>query len=224
MNKYVSKAWAWIKAHPVIVAGVVGFIIGFVATSALASTGNLTYTRPTTRADGSPLAAADIASYRINCTYTPTGGVAAACVSLTPTSFGGASLGGAVTFVVSASGQACFTLQTVDTGGQSSVPSTSACKAVVVSVPNPPTNVVVAFNVTINGQTVRIDPVPAFGVSATNKRLSTVYGFVNAGTPCIGDELFTYRGHGYRRVARADVGWWRTTATDNVAAPCAAGA
>jgi hypothetical protein len=187
-----------------------------------AATGDLSFTRPAMRTDGSVLAASEIASYTIGCTYTPTGGVAAPCVSLLPTSFSGASLGGAVAFTVTANGQACFTLATVDTGGRSSVPTNPACKAVTISPPNPPGNVVVAFNITINGQAVAIDPVPVFGVTAAGTRSTTVYGFVSAGTPCIGPALFGYRGATYYRVARAAVGWWRTTPNDNAAAPCSA--
>jgi hypothetical protein len=221
-NKYLSKVGEFIVkvgGWKVVTAFIIAFVIGLWAGSAAAS-GTLSYTRPITRADGSPLAATEVASYTINCTYTPTGGVAAACASQAPTSFAGTALGGTVTFVVSASGQACFTLRTVDTAGQQSAASNQACKAVTIAVPNPPTNVVVAFNVTINGQTVSIDPVPAFGVLSNGKRSTTVYGFVRAGTPCIGAPVFTYRNRTYYRVARADVGWWGTAANDNAAAPC----
>jgi hypothetical protein len=53
------------------------------------------------------------------------------------------------------------------------------------------------------------------------KLIAMVCGFVRAGTPCVGAVLFAYRGANYFRVARADVGWWRTPANDNAAAPCA---
>jgi hypothetical protein len=199
---------------------VVGLVIGLVASAAFASSGTLSYTRPTTRTDGTAFAATEIASYTITCTYTPTGGVAAACIGLTPTSFGGASLGGTVTFTVTANGQACFTLRTVDTGGQSSAASNQACKAVVVAVPNPPTNVVVAFNVTINGEVVSIDPVPMFESRRSGRHENKVSGFVRAGVPCHGAKRFTYRGQDYYLVARENVGWWATVPSDNAAAPC----
>lgn len=200
---------------------ITGVLLFVLSCAANAATGTISYTRPTSRVDGSPLLASEIASYSLACTYTPTGGVAAPCASLLPTSFGGASLGGAVTFTVSADGRACFVLRTVDTGGRQSDPSAQACKDVVVAIPNPPGNVVVAFNVTIGGQSVGVDPVPLFGVSASGKRLATVYGFARAGTACIGEPVYSYRGRDYYRVARADVGWWETAPNDNAAAPCA---
>lgn len=188
--------------------------------SAIAATGTLSYTRPTARADGSPLAPAEIASYSIACTYTPTGGAAAPCAGLAPTSLAGSATGGTVTFTVSQDGQACFTLRTVDTAGRQSDPSNQACKAVTVAIPNPPGSVVVAFNVTIDGERVQVALVPAFGVLSSGNRSSTIYGFVKPGAPCVGPELFTYRGASYRRVPREHVGWWRTTPNDNAAAPC----
>lgn len=202
-----------------ILTAMVGLLL---SASALAATGNLSFTRPTARADGSTLASSEIASYEISCTFTPTGGSAAACAGQAPTSFTGASTGGLVTFTTTTDGQACFTLRTVDTGGRRSDPSPVACKPVTVSPPNPPGSVVVAFNVTINGQSVQVTLIPAFGVTATGTRSGTVYGFVRAGSPCMGGVLFTYRGQSYRRVPREHVGWWRTTPNDNAAAPCAA--
>jgi hypothetical protein len=187
--------------------------------SALASaaTGGLSLTAPTTRVDGSPLLASEIASYTIACTYTPTGGVAAACVALTPTSLPGASVGGTVTFTVSQNGQACFTLATVDTGGRVSLPTNAACKAVTIANPNPPTGVTVAVVLDLN-------MAPVFKLTATGGRQTEAAGFVVLGTPCIGNVLFSYRGNSYRRIDPVAVKWWGAIVpSTSVAAPCAAG-
>jgi hypothetical protein len=190
------------------------------AVPALAATGSLTFTRPTARTDSTPLAATEIASYSLGCTFTPTGGTAAPCTALTPATLAGSALGGTVTFTAAQNGQACFTLATVDTGGRVSAPSAAACKAVTIANPNPPTGVVVAFNVSISGQVVAVNPVPAYGISSLGSRNTAVAGFVLAGTPCYGTPVYSYRGLSYKRVARETVGWSHTTAHDRIAAPC----
>lgn len=182
------------------------------ASAAFGAGGDFTYTRPTSRADGSPLAASEVASYAISCMYTPTGGTAAPCVSLAPTSFSGTALGGTVTFSVATDGQACFTLATVDTGGRSSVPTNPVCKAITISPPNPPGNVTVAV-------VIGMDHAPVYSLGSNNK-LSTLMGFVPVGLPCVGDALVTYRGSEFREVAREDVKFWGATSM-RVVAPCA---
>lgn len=127
---------------------ITGLLVGLLlSVSAIAATGTLSFTRPTTYADGSALPASAIASYTVSCSYTPTGGSAAACVGLTPATLPGSAIGGALTFTVTTNGQACFTLQTVDTGGRTSVPSNAACKAIILPNPGPPTDVTVAFTI-----------------------------------------------------------------------------
>lgn len=119
-------------------------------------------------------------------------------------------------------GVTCYWQMTAYNADGESTRTGQVSKALPPALPLPPTNVVVAFNVTINGQSVQVALVPAFGITAAGTRSSTVYGFVRAGAPCIGDVVFTYRSASYRRVPREHVGWWRTTPNDNVAAPCAA--
>jgi hypothetical protein len=193
---------------------VCGLLLFALAGTAQAGSGTLAFTRPTLRVDGSVLLASEIASYNIACTYTPTGGVAAPCSGLTPPSLPGAAVGGTVTFVVAVSGQACFTLQTVDTGALVSALTLPACKAIVISPPNPPTGVTVAINFTIN-------MAPVFKVTSLGKRSPEVAGYVDLGVPCNGNVLFTYRSKSYRNIDPAAVLWWNVVPGTSVAAPCA---
>jgi len=188
-------------------------VAAFMSTAvAVAATGSLTYVRPTTREDNSPLPASEIANYEITCTYTPTGGSAAPCSGQSPLTFPGASLGGTVTFTVTADGQACFVLRTVDTGGRRSIPTNPACKAIVIAPPNPPTGVTVAVNLAIL-------QAPVYSVTANNTR-GGYFGMIDLGKPCQGPVLWRFRARNFREVNRSDVYFWGSTQL-RVAAPCA---
>lgn len=207
----IKKFVTWVGGWKIVTAVLIAFVLGLWAGTAAAATGTISYTRPTTRVDGSPLLASEIASYSIACTYTPTGGVAAPCASLLPTSFSGTATGGTVTFTVAVDGRACFVLRTVDTGGRQSDPSAQACKDIVVAIPNPPGTVTVAV-------VLSMDHAPVYSLGSNNK-LSTLMGFIPVGLPCVGEPLVTYRGAEFREVARQDVKFWGQTSL-RVVAPC----
>lgn len=80
--------------------------------------------------------------------------------------------------------------------------------------PNPPV-------VTVTEVVAGVRDTPAFRLTAAGGRGSAVVGFVPAGTACVGPQLFTYRGKGYRKVPVTAVKWWATQATDQVVAACA---
>lgn len=61
---------------------------------------------------------------------------------------------------------------------------------------------------------------PAYGITATGKRSSTVVAFVPVGTPCVGDVVFTYRGRSYRHFDAAAAQWWGTAPRDAAAVAC----
>lgn len=119
----------------------------------LAATGTsaLSYTRPTTRVDGSTLAASEITGYAVDCTFTPTGGTATACTLSTTTLPGGTSASGSVTITYPAvGGVACFKLRTL-TGSLSSPGSQpAACKDLPAVAPSDPTNLTVTITVALN--------------------------------------------------------------------------
>lgn len=64
-----------------------------------------------------------------------------------------------------------------------------------------------------------ITQVPVFAVTSSGNRSTAIAGFVPAGTACVGDRVFGYRGFGYHLVPREAVTWWDTEPKD-VAAPC----
>lgn len=119
----------------------------------LAATGStvITWTAPTSYTDNSPLPASAITAYVIDCTLTPTGGVAAPCV-FTPASFLGSAVTGTVSVTYPAQGgRACFSLRT-SVSGTLSAASNVTCKDFAALTPNPPTNVTITISVTVNGQ------------------------------------------------------------------------
>lgn len=194
-----------------LIAGVL-VVWSFVHVSpALAATVNVSFQRPTARTDGSPLPASEIASYQINCTFTPTGGAAAPCAGLSPSSFPGSSLGGPVSFNASQDGQVSISLVTVDTAGRQSAPSNAASKPISIAPPNPPVNVTIAA---ASG----FIQTPVFSLTANNSR-GTYFGMIDLGKPCTGPVLFRYRSRDFREVSKSDVHFWGSTSL-RVAAPC----
>lgn len=171
----------------------------------------LSFNRPTTYADGSPLAAADIDGYELRCVSFNGGACSIPAVPL-PGTF---ASGNVTVAVPSSGGNACFHVVT-NVNALFSVPSNQACKVFPAVAPGPPTNVTIAVVIDVNTS-------PAFTYNSSNQRAGQVAGFVAHGIPCIGSCVFNYRGKCYRRVAQADVRWWNTTPQTRVAAPCAAG-
>jgi hypothetical protein len=188
----------------------------FGAQLAAAATGQLTFTPPTTRVDGSALSASEIAGYDVQCSrWTATGAPA----STTCTQFAGITLpagatGGTLAGTVPATGgQACFQVRTRDTAGQVSAWSAEGCKTFGAVAPNPPTNVVVAVVIGIN-------MAPVVSVTATGQRGTTMLGFVPIGLECQGAPTFTYRGKQWRKVTTLPVKWWASAPTQSAAVPC----
>jgi hypothetical protein len=118
---------------------------------ALAATGPavLTWTRPTTYTDGSPMPASDITAYGVQCTLTPTGGTAAPCV-LSSATLAGNVITGSLTVTYPAQGaRACFRLVT-RVGTRESDPSNESCKDFAPLTPSPPTNVTITISVSLS--------------------------------------------------------------------------
>lgn len=188
----------------VLVALICG--LGFIAPNASAADATMTWTAPTTRTDGSPLT--NLAGFRIK--YGTVAGSYPTVVQVpgaAVTTYTVTGLTGGVTYY--------FVMTAYDAAGLESSNTSQVSKAIPVSPPNPPTNLVIAQ---VNGVNVAV----AFKVSDTGSRLLTMQGFVPVGKPCLGDPVFTYRSQSYRRVARADV-LWDVSPHDNAAAPCAGG-
>lgn len=112
------KITQFLRGRPALLPALLFALILFGVTHpALAATGTAagTFTRAVSFTDGTPLVAADVVNYEIDCVFTPTGGVSAPCVSspaTTPTtSF-------TVTLTYPASGgRACFRTKTRTTNG-----------------------------------------------------------------------------------------------------------
>lgn len=189
--------------------------IVLLAAPAFSAPAGLSYTRPTEYTDGTPLPVGDITRYDIQCvSFTPTGGTAGTCPTISPTSLPGTATGGTVTLTIpAAGGSACFQLRTVVASGATSDWSNTACKTFAPATPNPPGNVTVAVVIGIN-------MAPVYSVTAAGK-MSTLMGFADVGAPCGDARLFTYRGLPFHEVARENVRWWGSTKL-RVAAPCAA--
>jgi hypothetical protein len=175
-----------------------------------AETATLSFTRPTTYTDGSPLPAAAITGYEFRCGAGTSAGVT--CPTLT---LGGTATGGSMTLTGPASGfTACFEGRTLVAAGPGPYSAPPVCRSFPPLQPSPPGAITVAVVIGVN-------VAPAYTITTSGARSSAVAGFVDLGRPCIGSPVFTYRGKSYRRVASTDVRWWNTTPTANVAAPCA---
>ncbi len=190
-----------------ILAMLVGLLL-----SAISSAATLTYTPPTTYTDGSPLAASAITGYEFRCGAGTTAGI-----TCTPLSLPGTATGGTMAITGPATGfTACVEGRTLVALGPGPWSSPPACKTYAAVPPSAPGNIVIAV-------VIGIDVAPAYTILTSGKRSTALAGFVPVGVPCIGDVAFTYRGKYWRRVEPANVRWWATTPTANVAAPCAAG-
>lgn len=130
-------------------------LLALVATRLDAATApaSITFTRPTTWSNGSPLAASDIAGYQVECQFTATGSTSSVPCTLTGAPLaGGTSQSGSVTVTYPPiGGQACFSLRTVAVGGMLSPGSTPpACKTLPALTPSDPSNVTITVTLAIS--------------------------------------------------------------------------
>lgn len=136
------------------------FLACLFAAPSFAAVGSLriSFDRPTTYVDGSPLPVSAITGYGIQCVFTPTGGTAAPC-SISPAVLPGSVVTGTTALTYPASGgRACVRLVT-RTAVTEAVPSNEACADFAALAPSPATGVTVTITigVTVNG--VAITPV-----------------------------------------------------------------
>jgi hypothetical protein len=97
------------------------------------------------------------------------------------------------------------------------VPGEVVSKSITVTVDTQPKPPVLTVAEVVAG----VSQTPAYALTATGARGTAVVGFVQVGTACMGPQLLTYRGQGYRKVPRAAVKWWGLSPQDNVIAACA---
>ena len=167
-------------------------------------TATLSWTAPTTNEDGTPLT--DLASFNVYAGQAQP----LPWVREVPARELRAVLDGL------APGVWYFEVTAKNAAGRESVHSDTVSLAIGAPVsPSPPTlgPMVVAV---VPGLSMS----PAYRITTTGARGTTVVGFVPIGKACVGAPVFTYRGRAYYRVARGDVVWWATSPTDAVAAPC----
>lgn len=116
-------------------------------TAALTSQPTLTYT------DGSPLAAADIVGYAIDCQFTPTGASSASACAASPTSVTGstASASVVVTYPASTGGKACFRMATKTASSVSALSALGAnsCVNLPALSPSAPGSVTVTITLAL---------------------------------------------------------------------------
>ena len=135
-------------------AGIIVLALLFAGTAqAAAGTAAGQFTRASSFTDGTPLAAADVVNYEIDCVFTPTGGVAGPCVSspaATPTnSF-------TVTLTYPAiGGRACFRTKTRTTNGALSdfspyLANGASCRDFSAPAANPTSGVTVTVVVSVS--------------------------------------------------------------------------
>jgi hypothetical protein len=127
-----------------------GLIIALSIGTAFAATApsSVSWTRPVTYSDNSPLPLAAITGNKILCTFTPTGGAAAPCVLAASTTTGAAQTFTTTLTYPSAGGKACF--QVIATAGVDSDPSTltaDSCATVPALKPSAPSNVVITVTI-----------------------------------------------------------------------------
>ena len=147
------------------VLALLAFCAGALPLEAYAATGSktITFTRPTTYTDGSPLAASAITGYRVECEFTPTGGTMSQCATTPANLAGGTSTSGSVTFTYPPEGgTVCFRLRTL-VGSLVADASNQACSPLEALRPNPPTNVTVTVTVSLR---VDVNGTPTLALAA----------------------------------------------------------
>ena len=192
--KHLKRDW------PIYLCILIG---AFIARAAHAGTASLTWSAPTTNADGTPLT--DLKSYKV---YGALQGQTKTLLAtvLAPT----------VTYTHNGptEGQTwCYTVSAVDAVGNESVMSNESCKTVPNVPPSPP----VLQTVTV---TAMATETPVFTV--TNGGRGVMAGLMPPGKACSGPVLFVYRGSSFYKVNATDVHRWGTPLTANFAAPCKA--
>lgn len=196
-------------------AAAIGILIAL-ALPAFAATGQITYARPTSYDNGTPLPASAITGYEFRCRSGTTAGV-----SCSPLSLPGDATSGTMTITVPATGgTACVEGRAAAGAGNWSVwstgPDATSCKIFPAFVPNPPGNITIAV-------VIGVAVTPAYAYNARNRRIAEPVGFIEVGEPCFGAVVFSYRGKQWRRVDRSAVSWWNSEPRHRVAAPCARG-
>jgi hypothetical protein len=195
MNKYLSRGLVFVKAHPLLISGIVGFILGFGVTKAFADNGVLTWTAPTTCANGTPTTNCPTTGYRIEHRLSATGTWA------TVTTTGPTAL--TYTHVNLPVGDNYWRLFTVAASGES-VPTNPVTKVVTAPLPSPPggftVNVMIAYNV----------------VKQRDKFVLVAVGIVPPGTRR--DPMNNVNGH--CAVPRDSVAWYGSVRPEVVVVEC----
>lgn len=168
-----------------------------------AATKTCSVTLPTTNTDGSALPASQIT--RSTCYW----GASASAMTNSKVIAGA----GTSTTIDLAPGTWFMGAKTTANGNESAM-SNIVQVVIPQPTPNPPV-------LTVTEVVAGINMSPAYRVTASGERGTTVIGFVPVGTACTGPVVYTYRAKSYRKVARSAVKWWGTAPTDEVAAACA---
>jgi hypothetical protein len=206
IEKVTPRTWA------TVVALLVALLLLTWGVAALAAEASLTWTAPTARENGAPLAAGELAEYELECTgFTPTGGTRGAC-PMPPVKAPGTATGVTMTGTISPlGGTAYFRARVKDTLGLYSAWTSEASKVFAPNPPLPPT-------ITTIAAVAGMLQAPVFSVTAAGAR-GTYFGVIDLGKPCTGAPLFTYRTKAFYLVDRADVRLWGSTSL-RLAAPC----
>ncbi len=141
------------KRFSLIAALLLVSLLGSFVTAATVTVAG-TFSAPTTYTDSSPLPAADIVGYDIDCVFTPTGGTAAACAFSPTTTVGNAtSFSVQLTYAAGTGGRACFRTRTRTALAVSAFSPLAAngtsCKDFVALTPGAPGAVTVTVTVTV---------------------------------------------------------------------------
>lgn len=170
--------------------------------SAHAAVKTVSWVNPTTNTDGSALAASQITRTTVYWGSSATAMTASKAV-----------VGAATSTTIDLAPGTWFVGARTTANGNESALSNIVQVVVPQPTPNPPT-------ITVQEVVAGINMAPAYRVTASGERGTTVIGFVPVGTACTGTVVYTYRGKSYRKVLRDSVRWWGTTPTDEVAAAC----
>jgi hypothetical protein len=195
VNKYLSKALVFIKAHKLATACVAAFLLGLWAGAASAADATLTWTAPTTRTDGSPLT--NLAGYRIK--YGTVVGTYPTVVPVpnpAATSHVVTGLTGGQTYY--------FVMTAYDVNALESANTNPVSRTFAVSPPNPPGGLTVTALIAYNS------------VKQRDKYVLVAVGTVPANTAC--DVTQTVNGHYV--VPRAAVTWFGSVRPEVVVAQC----
>lgn len=194
-------------------AGLALAFLLMIAAPVFAASLTYTWTTPTTREDGSPLPAAEIAGFRIeygSCSGTAFGTKAGDAIVT------GNVTTGTVTGLAPATIY-CARAYTRDTAGrESSIPTRVQQKTTPdLTPPSAPGNFTVTV-ATIAGTNLS----PVYRFDERGGPLERAAGLIEAGAMCTGPVLFQRDGHRYRRVNARDVDVWFGGRNGRLAAAC----